>query len=110
MDYVLDDMAEKYHNNSSTKLDAIIVTGDMVVHGLSSKDFSINNWEKQKEIIKETMDSMTKRFPDVPIINAVGNNDAIHHYQAPNGTFKETFYGDLFEIWIQDHVPNHGKT
>ena len=80
VDKVLDDMAERYHKNSTEKLDAIIVTGDMVVHGLSSKDFSVNNWDKSKAIIKSTMDSMTKRFPGVPIINAVGNNDAIHHY------------------------------
>lgn len=50
---------------------------------------------------------MKVRFPGVPIINAIGNNDAVHHYQAPNGTWKDIFYGDLYNIWFKDYEPNH---
>ena len=55
------------------------------------------------------MDTITNRFPGVPILNSIGNNDAIHHYQAPNGTLKPIFYGDLFDIWFKNYKPNHGS-
>jgi len=111
LDTVLDDMSLSYHDkkadvNSTEKIDAIIVTGDFVVHGLSSKNFSENNWEKSKVILQKSFDSITTRFPGVPVINAIGNNDAIHHYQAPNGTFKDVFYGDLYDMWFKNYLPN----
>ncbi|TNV84105.1 hypothetical protein FGO68_gene4827 [Halteria grandinella] len=112
LDLVVEDLYRQYHGDQSVdskgKIDVIIVTGDIVVHELSSKNFSVNNWEKQKQIITQAFETLTDRFPGVPILNAIGNNDAIHHYQAPNGTNKAIFYGDLFDLWFKNYTPNHG--
>ncbi len=111
LDTMLEDMHLSYHDqdvneNSTNKIDVIMVTGDFVVHGLASKNFSDNNWEKQKPIIQTTFQTIADKFPGVRIINAIGNNDAIHHYQAPNGTVKTQFYGDLFDMWFTNYAPN----
>ena len=51
----LDDMLANFadpSNPNATKIDAILMSGDFVVHGLSLKDFSQQpNWAKIKSII-----------------------------------------------------------
>ena len=102
---ILEDLSHTYDkaDPNSPAIDAIIVSGDFVVHGLSSKNLSVSNWPQQKVIIQQVLDSISLRFPGVPLIPNIGNNDAINHYQAPNGTNKELFYSDLYTMWFSNY-------
>ena len=42
------------------------------------------------------MKIIEKKFPGVPIISTIGNNDVMYHYQAPNTTDKINYYADLY--------------
>ena len=50
LDTVLADMKYQYHTCSS-KIDAITIGGDFVVHGLSNTDPEHKNWPAMKEVI-----------------------------------------------------------
>ena len=79
MDLILEDMEVNYHNEH--EFDAILVSGDFVVHGVSRKDLADESaWPEIKDIIRSTIQMIAKRFPKVPIIPALGNNDCINHY------------------------------
>ena len=54
------------------------------------------------------MELIMKRFPETPILPNIGNNDLIHHYQAPNSSERIMYYGDLFRLWF-DKVPANIK-
>eukprot|EP00349_Pseudokeronopsis_sp_Brazil_P001623 CAMPEP_0202965382 /NCGR_PEP_ID=MMETSP1396-20130829/9373_1 /ASSEMBLY_ACC=CAM_ASM_000872 /TAXON_ID= /ORGANISM="Pseudokeronopsis sp., Strain Brazil" /LENGTH=75 /DNA_ID=CAMNT_0049688073 /DNA_START=165 /DNA_END=392 /DNA_ORIENTATION=- len=73
---------------ASGKFDAVLVSGDLVVHGLSSDDPNKNNWPIMQETIATISEELSNAFPDTPIIFSIGNNDVMYHYQAPNSTDK----------------------
>ena len=98
LNLILEDLAQSYDKDDDIK--AILISGDLVRHGLSQKNMSASNWDLQKPIIQSVIDAVNTRFPGVPIISNIGNNDAINHYQAPNGTKKDIFYPDLYSIWF----------
>jgi Calcineurin-like phosphoesterase len=47
-DTILDDLHDNYHFK---KVDAILILGDFIRHGLSKNDPNSNNWAKQKIIV-----------------------------------------------------------
>ena len=61
-------------------IDAILIAGDFVVHGLSSKDHNQDNWSEMKKVIGKVMQMVKQRFPSAPILPNIGNNDLLHHY------------------------------
>ena len=100
VDTVLGDMKYWYHTDR-TPIDAVLIGGDFVVHGLSNSDPNFGNWPIMKDVLRAVINSVQTKFPGVPIISAIGNNDVLNHYQAPgNESQKELFYGDLFDIWF----------
>ena len=98
LNLILDDLAQAYDKHDD--INAVLITGDFVVHGLAQKNLSASNWTLQKPIIQSVINAINSRFPGVPIISNIGNNDVINHYQAPNGTNKDIFYRDLYSIWF----------
>ena len=79
----------------------MLIGGDFVVHGLSNSDPTFGNWPAIKDIFRAVIASVQTKFPVVPIISTIGNNDVLNHYQAPgNESKKALFYRDLFEIWF----------
>jgi Icc-related predicted phosphoesterase len=106
VDAVLGD-AKYYYDVAGDKIDAVMIAGDFVVHGLSNSDPNFGNWPEMKRVIKAIIDSVIAKFPGVPIIPSIGNNDVLNHYQAPkNQSQKELFYGDLFNIWFSNVPAN----
>ena len=90
--------------------DAILISGDFVVHGLASKNHTYNNWSEMKIIINQALSMIQAHFPDTPILPNIGNNDVLHHYQAPNSTEKAMYYGDLYDIWFSEVLANKQNT
>jgi len=48
------------------------------------------------------MDAIKGKFPLVPILSTIGNNDVLYHYQAPNATDKIYYYNDLYNMWFKN--------
>ena len=72
------------YNTYSEPIDAVLIAGDLVVHGLTSgQSGNYPNWPKMKETMAKIMESVEKEFPGVPIIPTIGNNDLLRHYWAP---------------------------
>lgn len=101
LNLMLSDLSTNY--NRHDEIDAVLVTGDFVVHGLAQKDFRYSNWTLQKPIIKDVIQAISAELPGVPIVSTIGNNDVINHYQAPNGTNHDLFYNDLFKLWFSEN-------
>jgi hypothetical protein len=57
------------------KVDVILLLGDFVRHGLSSKDGETNNWYRMWPKIAHQMEDLNKLFPDAVILPCLGNND-----------------------------------
>ncbi len=57
LDTVLGDMHYWYHTKS-TPIDAILIGGDFVVHGLSNSDPNFGNWPVMKEVFKAVINSV----------------------------------------------------
>ena len=64
-------------------MDVILLLGDFVRHGLSSKDGEINNWHRMWPKIYQQMRDLNRLFPDAVILPCLGNNDQVFHYQVP---------------------------
>lgn len=77
-----------------------MINGDFVAHGISSSDPSVSNWNLMKTIIQTSIDRIKSKFPNVPILPSIGNNDVLFHYQAPSLTEKTNYYADLYQIWF----------
>lgn len=108
VDTVLKDL-KYYYDTASEKVDAVLIAGDFVVHGLSNSDPNFRNWPEMKKVFQAVIASVEKQFPGVPIIPTIGNNDLLNHYQAPkNESEKALFYGDLYDIWF-DKVSGNSK-
>jgi Calcineurin-like phosphoesterase len=83
VDTVIGDMKYWYHT-STTKIDAVLLAGDFVVHGLSNSDPDHKNWPAMKDVFNAVINEVQSKFPGVPIISSIGNNDLLNHYQAPS--------------------------
>ena len=72
---MLNDLHRKYDRRN--QLDIILVTGDSIVHGLANGGGS---WTSMKEIFTTEIERLNSKFPGVPILPAIGNNDVMTHY------------------------------
>ena len=88
----------------------MLITGDFVLHGLSSNVLGITHWPEMKSIIKYAIDTIQAKFPGVPILSNVGNNDLLYHYKPPTSEEKAMYYGDLLQIWFADVEANANDT
>jgi hypothetical protein len=52
------------------------------------------------------MNSLNERFPGIPVVPCIGNNDAIHHYQVVSKKDKNSYYGDLYSMWFSNYPAN----
>ena len=87
-----------------SKIDAFIINGDFVEHGIALNNSTGNfkeTWAKMKEIITNDMNMIRSEFPDASLLPSIGNNDVVVHNQVPcdSETSKE-YYSELFDIWF----------
>jgi hypothetical protein len=90
------------------KPDIIIINGDFNYHGASSRTPGVDNWSKMVPIFTTIMQMISNKFPGVPILPTIGNNDVKYHYQAPKAADKASYYGDLYSIFFTN-VPANAK-
>ena len=57
VDTVLGD-AKYYYDTYSEKIDAVMIAGDFVVHGLSNSDPNFGNWPEMKRVISAIIASV----------------------------------------------------
>ncbi len=76
---VITDM-KYWYDTQSTKIDAVLIAGDFVVHGLSNSDPDHKNWPAMKDVFNSVINEVQNKFPGVPIISSIGNNDLLNHY------------------------------
>lgn len=57
LENVLGDMKYNYHT-SKTPIDAVLIGGDFVVHGLSNSDPEHKNWDSMKQILAAAIQSV----------------------------------------------------
>ncbi|TNV78753.1 hypothetical protein FGO68_gene3108 [Halteria grandinella] len=92
--------------NGMSQIDAILVQGDHIVHGLSTASTATNNWPVQKAMMERLVELLKTKFPTKPIYLCIGNNDVLQHYQAAADADKAMYYGDLLDMWFTN-VPTN---
>lgn len=104
--------------SKSGKLDAILINGDFVKHGLSLKDGSMDDpnsprWAKNKKTIELNMRILRENFGSTLLLPTLGNNDGIVHNQMPcTQCVSEQYFSSLFGIFFPegDDFENVRKT
>lgn len=82
-------------------LDALMILGDFVIHGLSSREENVSNWDQMQPSISQQMLYIKEKLPNVVVLPTFGNNDMVQYYQVPRDeATKQAFYGDLYDMWF----------
>jgi hypothetical protein len=65
--------------------EVIIIPGDLVTHGVTSKDYKgePSHEVPLKQILAKVHETITTKFPLIPVLPSIGNNDVVWHYQPP---------------------------
>ncbi|CDW78580.1 UNKNOWN [Stylonychia lemnae] len=92
--------------NPENQLDALVLSGDFVMHGLASRTPGVTNWDMMKSTIEQVIEQFKTKFTEAIILPCIGNNDVVEHYSAPKIDFKDQYYGDLFYIWFSNVTKN----
>ena len=89
--------------SQTSDVDAILILGDYVMPRFNTnKDLSLSyRWALMRELIGNITKTIEKKFPGVPILPVIGNNDNIFNYVAPNQVnLKIEVHDFLFETWF----------
>jgi Icc-related predicted phosphoesterase len=95
--------------HAKEKLDFILITGDLIGHGLPQEvtdPYDESLYQLLKKTHVEVRDIISSAFQDVPLFYAFGNNDTKYHYSAPFQAEKEQFYSFIFDLWFKGHPAN----
>lgn len=57
------------------------------------------------QTIQAVLQTIGNYFPDVPILPAIGNNDAYYHDDAPN-IDQDFYYSDLWKVFFEEVPAN----
>lgn len=83
-------------------LDLIIMSGDYAAHGLSAYPNQKDHYSKLKEVHTKLFEYTKKKFPNTPIVPAIGNNDPKWHNQFPLEESTD-YFEFLFDLWFASH-------
>jgi hypothetical protein len=68
---------------SGEQISAILIPGDFNTHGLPKHHWEDNTpndkWPQMLETFRSVVQTLATRFPGVPILSAIGNNDCYYH-------------------------------
>ena len=95
---------------NNEKIEAIVITGDFVVHDFYKHDFNTTDpaeYDKKMAMLqaiwKETINQVATYFPQLPIFPTFGNNDNINNYQpAFTKEHQQKQFGPLFTTWFEN--------
>jgi len=108
LDKVLSEAANE-ESKSGVPIEAILLIGDLCRHGMAADigaPKSETEWPLMKYTMTEAFAAIQRAFPDVPILPVIGNNDVVYHDQAPETSFKEEYYSDLWALMFEDVPAN----
>jgi 3',5'-cyclic AMP phosphodiesterase CpdA len=87
--------------------DVVLMSGDYAAHGISAYRGQKEHYELLKKTLTEVFSAVIQRFPDKPLIPAIGNNDPKWHNEfASDLTLASDYYNFLFKLWFTDHPVN----
>jgi hypothetical protein len=66
------------------EIELVLVVGDSVMHGLSTKNPLDTHWDQMKPLFETQAKYLKQKFPKATILMTIGNNDVILYYQAPS--------------------------
>jgi len=103
---MLDHAASEY----SDEVEAIFMLGDFIEHDFIIGEDGITK-EHKFEVITAMWSNLTqlvsKKFPDVPVIIALGNNDNLENYIPPTESlWKQDMFSYLCKAWMEDIPAN----
>lgn len=78
------------------------MSGDYAAHGLSAIPFQPAPYEELKATIAKAFELTKKRFPNTPIVPAIGNNDPKWHNQFALNESAD-YYNFLYNLWFESH-------
>ena len=106
-------------SKNEKNLNAVIVNGDFIKHGLTlMTDPTLENqeadekksWAVMEKTFKTVMKEIIDQNPGIPVLPTFGNNDMVYHNNAPARLQKESmkFYSDMYDLWFgnQETKPN----
>lgn len=107
IEHVTQEMAK-----NQPELDAILMNGDFVRHGIAlPNEHSAKKeetWNLMKKIIEIGMQTVKNNAPEgIDIFPTIGNNDVVVHNQVPcSADDSKQYYKELFDIWFpEDQEP-----
>ena len=109
---LIEHVVEKMATTQS--LDAIILNGDFVKHGVALWNETAGDKEKTWEKIKKTMTEGLNTIREltnhsIDILPSIGNNDVVVHNQVPcSPEESKSYYDDLFQIWFPEQNSPRG--
>ena len=89
-------------------LDLIVMSGDYAAHGLAAYPNQKDHYQQLKEIHTKLFEFTKAKFPNTPIIPAIGNNDPKWHNQFALDE-KEDYYNFLFNLWFESHPVSYSN-
>jgi len=93
------DKAYEYIQESGDELKAILIPGDFNEHSLPSYDIASEvpnkNWPQMLETFRTVVTTLANKFPGVPILSAIGNNDCYYHDKAPFKDYANDYYSEV---------------
>lgn len=113
---MLDQAAVKVQE-SGEPLTAIFIPGDYNEHSLPKDDWDTDpytpndNWGQMKKTFQTVTQLAAEKFPGIPVLPAIGNNDCYYHDQSPLVEYDgiqtaEEYYSELQTIFF-DEVPGN---
>ena len=97
-------------NQTETKIDALILTGDFIGHSMPIEPEDPDQPELYQMLLDvhdQVNDLIAKHLPNTLILPTMGNNDYKYHYQSPYESDKQEFYTYLFNQWFVKHQVNN---
>ena len=57
-----------------------------------------------KLVIEKVISMISQTFPKAVILPSLGNNDVVHHYQAPTSDEAAGYYQDLWDLFFSTDI------
>jgi hypothetical protein len=98
-------------NELEPDVDIILVTGDMITHGVSVELEDMKHhhqYDMLKNLLEELIvNILAEKFPNAYILPTIGNNDIKYHYVAPQRNYTAPDYYPYMYNLIFEQIPKN---